>query len=168
MTAAAGLVLGLAAAATTAPTEALYTDAEYATTTAKTTSMATPAIQSCTITTGLLGVVTGVVLVWTSSYDMAAISNPNYTPLTVTDGNNVVWDIPRGNIVKSGSAGAYTYTATMTKALLDSLLGNLLGSTTVLTVREQYPLDGANWKSPTAKRTLVIALLGGILGSSCT
>lgn len=140
-------------------TEAQFIDADYASSTTFTAStLATSVITSCTVANNGLGVFQSVTLTWTSPYVAANVH------LTATSGATT-GTVPAASISSSGPVGGlYTYSATLNQALLTSLVSNLLGSTTTLTVTNLLP--GTNWVSPAVTRKLTIALLG--LNASCT
>ncbi|KJQ54125.1 hypothetical protein RS85_02196 [Microbacterium sp. SA39] len=140
-------------------TEARFTDPDYASSTTFTAgALATPVITACTVANNVLGVFQSVTITWTSPYVAANVR------LTATSGTTT-GTIPAANITATGPVGGlYTYTANVPQSLLASLISNLLGSTTTLSVTNVLP--GTNWVSPAATRRLSIALLG--LNASCT
>lgn len=141
-----------------APTDAAWTDAEVGSSTAVTAGARpdTPVITSCTVST-LLGsglVFTGVTIVWTSPYLNDRVQL-RINDVVITTG-----------IVRTGT-GPYTYTATLSATLLQSVLGGLFGSSNSVTVRALYP--GSSWVSATANKTLSVGGLLGLSGSNtCT
>lgn len=157
----ASVLVGVAAAPSAGLTEAAWTDAERATAPASALTLSTPVITGCTVQNlnviGVGLVFQSVTLTWTSLYPLAN------TRLTATSGTTT-GTVPSANITASGPvAGVYSYSATLNQALLTSLVSNLLGSTTTLTVTS---VMGTNWASPGATRKLTIALLG--LNATCT
>lgn len=150
----AALVLAGGVAVPSLPrTDAAFTGSEHAAATFTATTLATPAITSCTVTSAL-DTFTGFTIVWTSSYD-----KPNQR-LSI---NNVI--VPPVNISQSGT-GPYTYSATISSGLLNTLLGSLLGSANSVKVEATA---GTSWLSPAATKTLSV---GGLLGlggnNTCT
>lgn len=135
-------------------TEAQFTDSEYASASLQATTLATPVITSCTVTT-FLGSFTGVTIQWTSPYLKVQ------QRLSI---NNVAVD--NVNVAQSGT-GPYAYSTTLSSGLLGTLLGSLLGSSN--TVRVQAVYAGTAWESPAATRILSV---GGLLGlggtNTCT
>ena len=145
----------LAGSLKAAPTEAAWADAELASSPAVTAGARpdTPVITSCTVST-LLGsglVFTGVMIVWTSPYLNDRVQL-RINDVVITTG-----------IVRTGT-GPYTYTATLSATLLQSVLGGLLGSSNSVTVRAFYP--GGSWESATANKTLSVGGLLGVSGSN--
>lgn len=143
-------------------TEAQFTDSEYTSASFQATTLVAPTITACTIQNlsviGIGLVFQSVTLTWTSTYPPADIH------LTATSGATT-GTVPAANITSSGPVGGvYTYSATLSQALLTSLVSNLLGSTTTLAVTSVLP--GTAWTSPGATRKLAIGLLG--LGATCT
>lgn len=133
------------------PTEAAWTEPEYATAvridaldlTAK------PRITSCTTTTKVV-VLVGLV------FDSVTIKWVSRAPLDV---QRVYFGTKAGSLTPTlvgQSNGEYSYSVTYSEALLGSLLGNLLGSTTAITVKA----EAGSWTSPEAKNRLRIELLG--------
>lgn len=140
-------------------TEARFTDPDYASSTTFTAgALATPVITACTVTNNGLGIFQSVTITWTSPYVAANVR------LTATSGSTT-GTVPAANITASGPVGGlYTYSSTLTQALLTSLVSNLLGSTTTLSVTNLLP--GTNWVSQAATRRLTVGALG--LGAACT
>lgn len=144
-------------------TEAQFTDTEYTgPATFTSTALVTPSITGCTIQNlsviGVGLVFQSVTLTWTSTYPSTNMH------LTATSGTTT-GTVPAGNISASGPvSGVYSYSATLNQALLTSLVSNLLGSTTTLTLTSVLP--GTSWVSPATTRKLTIGLLG--LGATCT
>lgn len=159
-----GLCLALGALVmnpTVEETDAAFTDSEYASTALSAAELVAPTAGTCTVTTKvvvLVGIVfDSVTMTWTSPYPKENVR------LTVTRGSQTVVVDP-GDIIQSGPTnGTYTYTVTLNQGLLESLIGNLLGSTTTLTV---VNVAGEAWHSPAHTRQLYIGLLG--LSPSCT
>ncbi|MGO1183282.1 hypothetical protein ACT3TB_09430 [Micrococcaceae sp. AOP34-BR2-30] len=152
------LLIGAVVAAQPQPTTAAFTDDAYAQATVNAGELAAPTITSCTTRHALIGLVfQSVTITWTSPYPQ------EHVRLSATI-NGTAYPIAAGQINVSGPVnGLYTYSATLSSALLESIIGNLLGSTTTLTVSNVYP---DHWVSQTRSRQLDIALLG--LTSSCT
>lgn len=154
----AALLVGVGLTPAAQVTDAAFTDPEYASTTITAFRVPDPTITACNIANNGLGIFQSVTLIWTSPYPA------NGVRLTLTQGTTTAV-VPASNITTSGpSAGLYTYTAVLNQALLVSLISNLLGSTTTLTVNNL--LTGTSWVSAGATRQLSIALLG--LGATCT
>lgn len=164
---AAGLLVGLAlTAAVPAPTaepaplpgwtEAAWSDPEYASGGQVTAgAMPKPTITECTTQTRvvlLVGIVfKSVTLTWTSERD--------------TGDQRVAFAGKTANVTPTRTGpvgGVYTYSATYEEGLLSSLIGNLLGSTTRITVETQ----SGNWVSPAATKDLRVELLG--MNPKCT
>lgn len=152
---AAGLAL-LVGAALLPPvplTEARFTDTEHTAASLQASTLATPVITSCTVTS-FLGTFTGFTIAWTSPYAKAQ------QRLSV---NAVAVD--NAGVTQSGT-GPYSYSTTVSSSALNTLLGSLLGSSN--TVRVQT-IAGTSWVSPAATRTLSV---GGLLGlggnNTCT
>jgi hypothetical protein len=148
------VLVGVATSPAVQMTDAAFTDSEYAAGSFTAATLASPVVTSCTVTS-FLGTFTGFTITWTSPY------------LTVQQRlsiNNVVVD--NANVTQSG-AGPYTYSATISSGLLNTLLGNLLGSTNAVKVETIYA--GTSWVSPAATRSLSV---GGLLGlggnNTCT
>lgn len=148
------VLVGVASAPAVQMTDAAFTDSEYATRSFTAATLATPVVTLCTVTS-FLGTFTGFTITWTSPY------------LTVQQRlsiNNVVVD--NSNVTQSG-AGPYTYSATISSGLLNTLLGSLLGSTNAVKVETIYA--ATSWVSPAASRSLSV---GGLLGlggnNTCT
>ncbi|WP_282848604.1 hypothetical protein [Microbacterium oxydans] len=148
------VLLGVASSPSVQMTDAAFTDSEYATRSFTASTLATPLVTSCTVTS-FLGTFTGFTITWTSPYLTAQ------QRLSI---NNVVVD--NSNVTQSGS-GPYTYSSTISSGLLNTLLGSLLGSTNTVRVESIYA--GTSWVSPAATRTLSV---GGLLGlggnNTCT
>lgn len=148
------VLVGVASSPAVQMTDAAFTDSEYAARSFTAATLATPVVTSCTVTS-FLGTFTGFTITWTSPY------------LTVQQRlsiNNVAVD--NVNVTQSG-AGPYTYSATISSGLLNTLLGNLLGSTNAVKVETIYA--GTSWVSTAATRSLSV---GGLLGlggnNTCT
>lgn len=141
------------------PTEARFTDVDHtASGTFATFTVPVPTITGCTVALNGLGVFQSVTLVWTSPYPA------NGVRLTLTQGATTA-TVPAANISTSGpTGGVYTHTAVLSQGLLVSLVTNLLGSTTTMTVNNL--LVGTSWISADATRQLAVGALG--LGASCT
>lgn len=158
-------VLGLAAAASlfclgglslAQPTDANWADSEHVSSRFSATTLQTPVITSCTVSTLLnLGLVfTGFVITWTSPYPKQGVQ------LKIDD---IV--IPPEYITQTGT-GPYSYRAEFSATLLDALLGGLFGSTNPVVVRA---VAGTNWTSPADTRTLRVGGLLGLVGpNNCT
>lgn len=147
------VLVGIATAPGGQETDAAFTDSEYAAGSFAAATLATPVVTSCTVTS-LLGTFTGFTITWTSPYLKVQ------QRLSV---NNVAVD--NTNVSQSGT-GPYTYSATLTSGLLNTLLGSLLGSTNTVKVES---IAGTSWVSPAATRSLSV---GGLLGlggnNTCT
>lgn len=141
------------------PVDARFTDTEYAASGTFASFTVPPAtITACTITNNALGIFQSVTLVWTSIYPASGVR------LTLTQGTTTAV-VPASNISTSGpSSGVYTHTAVLSQTLLSSLITNLLGSTTTLTVNNL--LAGTAWVSVGVSRQLSMTLAG--LGATCT
>lgn len=144
------------------PTDAAFTDVEHATGSVTAGTLNAPGITGCSVTTYfvvLVGVVfQSVTITWSSPYPQSQVR------LTATNGGTTT-EVDSSQISQSGPLnGVYTYSATLDSGFLTSLLGNLFGSSTTLTLANIVP--GSNWVSPTASRTLSIGLLG--LNPTCT
>lgn len=153
------VLAGASAVAGAQQVDARFTDLEYAASGTFTSFTVPPAtITACTITNNAVGIFQSVTLVWTSIYPASGVR------LTLTQGATTAV-VPASNIATSGpSGGVYTHTAVLSQTLLSSLLTNLLGSTTTLTVNNL--LVGTAWVSAGVSRQLSIGLAG--LGSTCT
>ncbi|MFK0403584.1 hypothetical protein ACIQTT_14720 [Microbacterium sp. NPDC090225] len=145
--------------ATAQSTEALFTDTEFvASGTFTAFRVPVPTITGCTAVNNALGIFESVTLVWTSPYPV------NGVRLTLQQGATTAV-VPAANITTTGPVGGvYTHTAFLNQGLLVSLLANLLGSSTTMTVNNL--LAGTSWVSVGATRTLAVGALG--IGSSCT
>jgi hypothetical protein len=145
--------------ATVQSTEAWFTDTEFvASGTFTAFRVPVPTITGCTAVNNALGIFESVTLVWTSPYPA------NGVRLTLQQGTTTAV-VPAANITTTGpSNGLYTHTAFLNQGLLVSLLANLLGSSTTMTVNNL--LVGTSWVSVGAVRTLNVGALG--IGSSCT
>jgi hypothetical protein len=147
-------LVGVATVPSVQMTEARFTDSEYAAASFTAATLATPVITSCTATS-FLGTFTGFTITWTSPYLKVQ------ERLSI---NAVVVD--NTNVTQSGT-GPYTYSATISSGLLNTLLGSLLGSSNTVRVESIYA--GTSWASPAATRTLSV---GGLLGlggnNTCT
>jgi hypothetical protein len=147
-------LVGVATVPSVQMTEARFTDSEYAAASFTAATLATPVITSCTVTS-FLGTFTGFTITWTSPYLKVQ------ERLSI---NAVVVD--NTNVTQSGT-GPYTYSATISSGLLNTLLGSLLGSSNTVRVESIYA--GTSWASPAATRTLSV---GGLLGlggnNTCT
>lgn len=148
------VLIGIAAVPSAQLTEARFTDSEYAAASFQATTLATPVITSCTVTS-FLGTFTGFTITWTSPY----LKVQERLSVNAVAVDNV-------NVTQSGS-GPYTYSATLSSGLLNTLLGSLLGSTNTVRVETIYP--GTSWVSNPATRSLSV---GGLLGlggnNTCT
>lgn len=154
----AALLCGVALAPPAQITDAAFTDPEYGRATITAFRVPPATIIACTVANNGLGVFQNVRLVWTSVYPASGVR------LTLTQGATTAV-VPAANITTTGPAGGlYTHTAVLTQSLLASLISNLLGSTTTLTVTNL--LAGTTWVSAGTSRQLSIALLG--LNASCT
>lgn len=135
--------------ASTTPTDAEWTTAEYARSGAITAAtMTTPAITSCVPSaSGPLGrVFESVTITWTS--DLPASSQRVYI-------GTMLGAAPVSSTGPIG--GTYTHTTTyQNSGLLASVL-TLLGGTTTIRVQA---VAGDNWSSAAASRTLTVSLLG--------
>lgn len=154
----AALLLGVGLAPAAQVTDAAFTDAEEARVTVTAFVVPVPTITACTITNNALGVFQSVRLAWTSPYPLSGVR------LTLTQGTTTAV-VPSSNITTTGpTGGLYSHAAVLTQTLLSSLVSNLLGSTTTMTVTNL--LVGTSWVSAGASRQLTIALLG--TGATCT
>jgi hypothetical protein len=153
------VLTGASALAGAQQVDARFTDLEYAASSTFTSFTVPPAtITACTITNNALGIFQSVTLVWTSIYPASGVR------LTLTQGATTAV-VPASNISTSGpSGGVYTHTAVLSQTLLSSLITNLLGSTTTLTVNNL--LAGTAWVSVGVSRQLSMTLAG--LGATCT
>ncbi|MEV4737875.1 MULTISPECIES: hypothetical protein [unclassified Microbacterium] len=140
-------------------TEARFTDVEFtASGTFTAFTVPVPTITACTVALNGLGIFQSVTLVWTSPYPA------NGVRLTLTQGTTTAV-VPAANITTTGpTGGLYTHTAVLSQGLLASLIANLLGSTTTMTVNNL--LSGTSWTSTGATRQLAVGALG--IGGSCT
>ncbi|MFJ4174885.1 hypothetical protein [Microbacterium sp. NPDC089696] len=140
-------------------TEARFTDVEFTSSGTFTAfTVPVPTITGCTATVNGLGIFQSVTLVWTSPYPA------NGVRLTLVQGTTTAV-VPASNITTTGpTGGLYTHTAVLSQGLLVSLLANLLGSTTTMTVNNL--LVGTSWISAGASRQLAVGALG--IGASCT
>lgn len=156
-----GASLLVAAGATTSipRTDARFTDAERSASGAFSAfTVPAPSITGCTVTLNALGVFQSVRLVWTSPYPA------NGVRVTLVQGASTAV-VPSANITTTGPVGGlYTHAAVLSQGLLVSLLANLLGSSTTITVNNV--LVGTSWVSAGAVRVLAIGALG--IGGSCT
>ena len=155
----AGLALlgGAALVPSAQSTDAAWTDAEVGAATFTATTLEAPVIATCDVRTLLnLGLVfTGVTIAWTSPYDASNVQ---------LEINETV--VPAANITQSGS-GPYTYRASLSASLLQSLLGGLLGSDNAVEVVAVLP--GTEWQSVPDTRTLSVGGVLGLLGANeCT
>lgn len=154
----AALLIGIGIAPVPEATDATFTDREYGRATFSAFTVPVPTITSCTAVNNALGIFDRVTLVWTSAYPATGVR------LTLTQGTTTAV-VPAASITTTGPvAGVYTHTAVLSQGLLVSLLANLLGSTTTLTVNNL--LAGTSWVSVGATRLLTVGALG--IGSSCT
>lgn len=154
----AALLTGVAITPAAHETDAAFTDAEQATATITAFRVPAPTITACTISNNALGVFQSVTLIWTSPYPASGVR------LTLIQGATTSV-VPAANITTTGPVGGlYTHTAALSQALFVSLISNLLGSTTTLSVTNL--LAGTSWVSVAATRQLSVALLG--LGATCT
>lgn len=150
------LVVGGGTIAFVPETEARFTDTEYVASGTFTAGTLLPStITSCTVQTlevlGLGTVFQSVTVVWTSPYPA------NGVRLTLTQGATSAV-VPAGSITTTGpTGGVYTHRTVLNQALLTSLVANLLGSTTTLSVQS---VAGTSWASSPSTRRLTIALLG--------
>lgn len=152
------LLLGVGMAPVARMTDAAYTDSEHGRATITAFRVPVPTITACTVSSNGAGVFQNVRLVWTSPYGASGVR------LTLTQGATTAV-VPAANIATTGpTGGLYTHTAVLNQNLLTSLIANLLGSTTTLTVTNL--LAGTSWVSAGTSRQLSIALLG--LNAACT
>lgn len=153
------VLAGASAVAGVHPVDARFTDPEYTASGTFSSFTVPPAtITGCTVTNNALGLFQSVTLVWTSIYPASGVR------LTLTQGATTAV-VPASNISTSGpSGGVYTHTAVLSQTLLSSLITNLLGSTTTLTVNNL--LAGTAWVSVGVSRQLSMTLAG--LGATCT
>jgi len=148
----AALVMLLAVGAVNAaPTDAAWTEPEYASSGALNAIdlSAAPTITSCTTTTKVV-VLVGLV------FDTVTITWTSTAPLEM---QRVYFGTQLGSLTPtlvSSTNGNHSYSVTYSEGLLESLLGNLLGSTTAIAVRA----EGGSWSSPTATNRLRVELLG--------
>jgi hypothetical protein len=158
LAAAVGLavLVGVGVVPSVQTTEARFTDREHLSSSTFTAlTLETPVITGCT-TAGV--VFQSATIMWTSPHP------PTNMRLTVISGSTTSV-VPSANISSSGPVGGvYSYSATLTQGLLASLISNLLGSTTTLSVASLVP--GTSWVSGEATRKLTIGLFG--LGATCT
>ncbi|CAH0155970.1 hypothetical protein SRABI76_00912 [Microbacterium oxydans] len=148
------VLVGVAALPSVQMTEARFTDSEYSTASFTASTLETPVITSCTVTS-FLGSFTGLTITWTSPY------------LKVQERLSInAVAVDNANVTQTGS-GPYTYSATISSTLLNTLLGSLLGSSNTVRVESIYA--GTSWASPAATKTLSV---GGLLGlggnNTCT
>ena len=156
-----GIAVGTPVVLRPQPVAAAWTDQENGRAAITAGTVPNPTNLTCTLTS-LLGAVTSVTLTWKTTepmpatFRLAAVSGANATPTT-------------GNVTVTPALVAGTtdtYTATIQLGLLTTLLTGLLGGTATLGVSGTA---GDNWVSPGwARAELKIALLGLLLGSSCT
>ncbi len=162
LAAALGLAVlaGVGVVSSAQPTDARFTDVEHAASgTFSALSLSAPSITSCTVQNNTLGVFQSVTLVWTSPHV------PTWQRLTVAQGATS-GTVPSSNITSTGpSGGVYTYTAVLSQTVLTSIVSNLLGGTTTLTVTAIHP-NSTTWSSTAGVRRLTVALLG--TGGTCT
>lgn len=159
-------VLALLAAGSlrSVPTEAAWSDAEYARSNAITSaSLTAPTAVTCVPRSVVLIGLQSFTLTWSSPQQGAQ-------QVQITKNSNSGSDVQGtagSAITQVGNAnGTYQYAATYTTAKLLSLvnLGDLLGGTYTIRVYNGYA--GSSWLSPPKTFQLNVALLG--LGSSCT
>ncbi|KJL29703.1 hypothetical protein [Microbacterium oxydans] len=148
------VLVGVAALPSVQMTEARFTDSEYSAASFTASTLETPVITSCTVTS-FLGSFTGFTITWTSPY------------LKVQERLSInAVAVDNANVTQTGS-GPYTYSATISSTLLNTLLGSLLGSSNTVRVESIYA--GTSWASPAATKTLSV---GGLLGlggnNTCT
>lgn len=125
-------LVGIAAVHPVEQTDARFSDSEYGSGVFTAATLATPVVASCTVTS-VLGTFTGFTITWTSPYPRVQ------QRLSI---NNVAVD--NTNVTQSGT-GPYSYSATISSGLLNTLLGSLLGSTN--TVRVEAIYAGTAWAS---------------------
>ncbi len=163
-----GLLTGLAVGTPTVlrpqPVAAAWTDQENGKTTITAGTVPNPTNLTCTLNgvLGLGGLLQSITLTWksalppTASFRIGIVSGANGTPTT---GNVTVTPTLVGGTQD-------TYTATIPIGLLTGLLASLIGGTATIGVSGTA---GDHWVSPGwARAEIKVALLGLLLGSSCT
>jgi len=143
-----------------ASTDAAFMDQEVAVGGALTAAkVARPTGASCTVQTLnilLVDVFQSVTVTWTSPYPLA-------DQILIVANGTQSGQVPGTSITQTGS----TFKAVLTTGVLQTLLSNLLGGTSTLTLAHRLP--GTDWTSSTLSYTLKIGGLLGLTGpSSCT
>ncbi len=156
-----GLLAGVAFAPPSTATEAVFTDAEHATTPAMTALRLVPpqitAIPTCRHPL-LGGTSVGITWTWIAN-------DPPYSTMTTA---NAQWSIGGGAWQTRTTTGTGPYTTSFPVSVLEGVLGSLLGTTYTIRMRTAWTTPGGViWTSPSVSTVTVIvpALLGA---QTCT
>lgn len=153
-------VVGVLFAPGPASTDAAFKDQEVALGGALTAgNVARPTGASCTVQTLnilLVDVFQSVTVTWTSPYPLA-------DQILIVGNGTQSGQVAGANITQTGT----TFKAVLTTGILQTLLSNLLGGTSTLTLTHRLP--GTNWTSTPLSYTLRIGGLLGLTGpNTCT
>lgn len=154
------LLIGLGAAPPVQQTDAAWADSEFGSGSFAAATLSSPTNMTCTVANAppLFLTFQSVTITWVSAYAWAPASGPKST---LTASSSTKTSTVTG--VTTTGTGPYTHSVTLTQALLESLVTNLLGSTTTFKVTN---VAGTNWVSPSQTKTLTMTLAG--LGAACT
>jgi len=154
------LLIGLGVAPPVQQSEAAWVDSEYATGAFAAGTLSNPTGMTCTVTNAapLFLTFQSVTITWVSAYPWTSPSGPTSR---LTASSTAKTSTVTG--VSSSGTGPYTHSVTLTQALLESLVTNLLGSTTTFRVMN---VAGTNWVSQSQTKTLTMTLAG--LGAACS
>lgn len=140
--------------------DAGWNDAEHLGGSLASASLPTPGITACTTTT-VLGVFSSVTVTW-SVQEAERLTGMGFRLTLQEGGTQRVVDSPSIADLGVDGSGRHRYSWTASRGLLSSLISNLLGSTTTITVQGLL----GNWTSTGDDAQLSIALLG--LNPQCT
>lgn len=141
-------------------TAAAWIDTQYAGGTIAAGTLDVPVITACSPENeGPNGAMNALGFSWTS-----ALEEQTMMRVTLTVGAGAPYEVPAGQLVRSGPAGGvYTYTFRMTAEQLESALGPLAGTTIAVSISTR----AGTWSSPgDAARTVSVGTLSGGLGSA--
>lgn len=141
-------------------TDAAWADSEFGAGTFTAATLSSPTNMTCTVANAppLFLTFQSVTITWVSAYAWAPASGPKST---LTASSSTKTSTVTG--VTTTGTGPYTHSVTLNQALLESLVTNLLGSTTTFKVTN---VAGTNWVSSSQTKTLTMTLAG--LGAACS
>lgn len=156
----AAVLFGAAAVAPPQDVDASFTDSETAKASVTAGTLTAPSNMTCTVTNAapLFLTFQSVTITWKSDYPLSSAG-----PITVLIASSPAKTSQVTSGITPSGGGPFSYSVTLTQGVLESLVTNLLGSTTTFTVKNTA---GTLWTSSMSTKTLTMTLAG--LFASCS